>query len=105
MTATETAEGEFAEFVQWLKQEYAPQAIYLFGSRARGDAIKESDYDLLIVSSAFEGVMFTDRMTRIYAHSPRPGNLECLCLTPSEFERSRNMISLVALIAREGVLV
>jgi len=105
MSADVAAEEKFAEFVRWLKQEYAPQAIYLFGSRARGDAIKESDYDLLVVSPAFEGVMFTDRMTRIYAHPPRPGNLECLCLTPSECERSRKMISLVALIAREGVLL
>lgn len=29
----------------------SPQAVYLFGSRARGDARRDSDFDLLVVVS------------------------------------------------------
>lgn len=29
--------------------EVQPEAIYLFGSRARGDAREDSDYDLLVI--------------------------------------------------------
>ncbi len=38
-----------SEIVRRLIEAYQPQKIYLFGSRARGDAGPDSDYDLLIV--------------------------------------------------------
>jgi|SRR5215471_1108087 len=37
------------EIVETLVQEIAPEQIYLFGSRARGNARPDSDIDLLIV--------------------------------------------------------
>src|SRR5437016_1473546 len=38
-----------AELVRRLVAELQPERIYLFGSRARGDAHADSDYDLLLV--------------------------------------------------------
>jgi len=38
-----------AEIVRRLRAAYRPQRIYLFGSKARGDAGPDSDYDLLVV--------------------------------------------------------
>ncbi len=38
-----------AEIVRRLVEAYQPERIYLFGSRARGEAGPDSDYDLLIV--------------------------------------------------------
>ncbi len=38
-----------AEIVRRLVQAYQPRRVYLFGSKARGDAGPDSDYDLLIV--------------------------------------------------------
>jgi len=35
--------------VRRLAEAYQPQRIYLFGSRARGSAGPDSDYDLLVV--------------------------------------------------------
>lgn len=49
---TATPEGEpavLAEMVRRLVAELRPERIYLFGSRARGEAHPESDYDLLVV--------------------------------------------------------
>lgn len=40
-----------AEIVRRLTQAFQPRRIYLFGSKARGDAGLQSDYDLLIVVS------------------------------------------------------
>ncbi len=40
---------ELARVVRALVDAFAPLAIYLFGSRARGDASDESDYDLMLV--------------------------------------------------------
>jgi uncharacterized protein len=42
-------DAKLAEAVRRLRQAYAPERIYLFGSRARGEAGEDSDYDLLIV--------------------------------------------------------
>ncbi len=38
-----------AEIVRRLVEAYQPRAIYLFGSKARGEDGPDSDYDLLIV--------------------------------------------------------
>ena len=93
----------FDRFVQEIKERYRPEKILLFGSRARGEASTHSDFDVLIVSSRFAGVPLTDRATPIYRMWPLWGDLDCLCLTPDEFERSRRRISIVREIEREGV--
>ena len=38
-----------AEMVERIVQEVQPEAVYLFGSRARGEARQDSDVDLLVV--------------------------------------------------------
>ena len=38
-----------AEVVRRLAEAYQPERIYLFGSKARGDAGPDSDYDLLVI--------------------------------------------------------
>ena len=38
-----------AEIIRRLVAAYEPERIYLFGSKARGDAGPDSDYDLLVV--------------------------------------------------------
>jgi predicted nucleotidyltransferase len=40
---------ELERMVRQIVERVDPVAIYLFGSRARGDAREDSDYDLLIV--------------------------------------------------------
>ncbi len=42
--------ADIAEYVAALERKLAPKAILLFGSRARGDADRFSDYDLLVVA-------------------------------------------------------
>ncbi len=93
----------FERFLQEIKERYRPERVLLFGSRARREPSAGSDYDLLIVSSSFEGTPLTDRATAIYRMWPLWADLDCLCLTPAEFERSRRRISIVREIDREGV--
>jgi predicted nucleotidyltransferase len=42
-------DAALAEIVRRLVEAYQPQRIYLFGSKARGDAGRDSDYDLMVV--------------------------------------------------------
>jgi uncharacterized protein len=43
------SDQRLAEAVRRLRDAYAPERIYLFGSKARGDDGPDSDYDLLVV--------------------------------------------------------
>ncbi|MBI2900833.1 MAG: nucleotidyltransferase domain-containing protein [Planctomycetes bacterium] len=70
---------------------------YLFGSRARGAATEESDFDILLVSPDFEGVKPHKRPVPLFRHwDYSVSGLDLLCFTPEEFSRSRGMLSIVA---------
>lgn len=43
------ADPELDEIVRRLVAAYQPERVYLFGSKARGDAGSDSDYDLALV--------------------------------------------------------
>jgi uncharacterized protein len=48
-------------FIQKVSQEIKIDALYLFGSYAKGNAKEYSDIDLAIVSENFEGSRFFDK--------------------------------------------
>lgn len=50
MTGPAERDPLLAEIVRRLVAAYQPERIYLFGSKARGDAGPDSDYDLLVVA-------------------------------------------------------
>lgn len=50
-----TAEQALDEVVHRLVKALDPVAIYLFGSRARGDARPDSDFDLMVVTRPEDG--------------------------------------------------
>ena len=57
---------EIRGFVKKVKEKFRPAVIILFGSRARGEGLKHSDYDLVVVSPKFEGMPFLERLSRLY---------------------------------------
>ncbi len=64
--ATETNTAEIIRIVQLfaaaLKQEMHLDAVYLFGSYARGDAKPDSDIDVLVVSPDFADDLIDNQM-------------------------------------------
>ncbi|MBI2901520.1 MAG: nucleotidyltransferase domain-containing protein [Planctomycetes bacterium] len=88
-----------------LRRAWAPESVWIFGSRARGDALESSDLDVLVVSSAFEGVPWLERFPRVFRSvGPMPG-VEALYYTPREFRERRREIGIVAEAVREGIRV
>ncbi len=67
---------------QCLAAHVALDALILFGSRARGDALESSDWDIGVVSADFEGLNPIQRGLRV-VDCLGPG-LELVCLTPAE---------------------
>ena len=53
------------EVVRQLTSRITVGAVVLFGSRARGDALDESDWDLAVVSSDFENLNPIERGTLV----------------------------------------
>ena len=92
-----------SSFVRRLRRRYRVERIILFGSRARGDALRDSDTDVVIVSPNFQTMDFTTRVAAVLDLWKGRTDLEPLCLTPEEFDRKRRAIGIVREAVREGV--
>jgi len=77
------------------------EKIILFGSRAKGEYMKESDYDFIIVSKDFKGIPIFKRIEMILDIKE---DIDTICLTPEEFEREKNFLgSIVSYAVKEGI--
>ena len=92
-----------ASYLPKLIDSYRPARVLVFGSRAQGNPLKESDLDLLVVSKSFEGVPFTQRAHRILWTLRVPFPIEVLCYTPEEYERKRKEMGVVRVASEEGI--
>jgi hypothetical protein len=75
-----------------VRRRYPDARLLLFGSRARGEGRADSDYDLIIISSAFVDTSPLWRgqgLAREWAALLPPVDLDILCATPDEYERAR----------------
>lgn len=75
------------DLARLIKKEFNTELVLLFGSRARGDNLLESDYDIIIVSKDFEGINFIKRMALVQDLWDGLYRLEAFCYTPEEFDR------------------
>ena len=76
----------------------------LFGSRARGTDMKNSDYDVLLVSESFSGIGILDRMEKSLALWEGRGAVEPVCFTPAEFESAMGSYNVIAWeAAKDGI--
>lgn len=94
------------EIVRRLVQAYEPERIYLFGSKARGDAGPDSDYDLmLIVPDNAPPERRRSRMAyKVLRGTGRAADV--LVWTRTSFDsRLRVRTSLPAIVASEGRLL
>lgn len=95
-----------AEMVDRLVHALHPEQIYLFGSRARGDAGPDSDYDLLAVVSEPGPAPHRRDVLAFRALCGLGVSKDVVVYTREDFEsRSRAATSLPATVLREGRLV
>ncbi len=82
-------------FLRELGRVVRLEGAYLFGSYARGDWLRESDVDLVVVSPDFRGMGFAERLDLVnglaWRLRLRP-HLEVIPLTPEELERGNVVV-------------
>jgi len=93
------------EFLDKVKINFNPELILLFGSRAREEHLKESDYDFIIVSKKFEGIHFLKRIEQILSFWNLDQDVDILPYTPEEFEKKKLEIGIVSEALKHGVFV
>jgi len=83
-----------------------PDRIYLFGSRARGKAGPERDYDLLVVVGSSDIPGYKRDQEAFRSLYGVPASKDVIVLTQDEFARGRPIVcSLPATVEREGRLL
>lgn len=93
------------DFLTKVNESFDPEFVLLFGSRARKDELKGSDFDILVVSKKFEGIHFLERLFMLYQLWDYDYDLDILGYTPEEFTRKEEEIGIVKQAIKEGVKV
>lgn len=102
----ETISQEITPIVQALQQGLGKKlvAVVLFGSRARGDAKEESDWDILVIAKDLpERQIERYRKTKEILPQSWRGRISILAKTPEEFEAV--LPSLYLEIALDGLIL
>ncbi len=89
-------EDYFKEITNLAKKIKA-NAVILFGSRARGNNLKESDIDLLIVGKVFEDMNIFERIRMVNDLWAGKYSIEPVIFTPEEFDMKFSNYSPLAL--------
>lgn len=97
---------KLAELVRRLVETHGPSRLYLFGSRGRGEATPDSDYDLLMVFDTLETPAYRVAQE---AHGLVWGlgiSADILVWSSAEFDRRLHLnASLPSTVVRDGLLL
>jgi len=74
-----------------------------FGSRAKGDYKKYSDFDIIIVSKNFKGINKLDRPYGLYIKWNLNYPVDFLCYTPEEFNKLKKQVTIVREAVEKGI--
>ena len=98
-------EFDLAPFLKKVNAKYKLEFAVIFGSRARGDSLKSSDYDVLFVSNESPSDIF-QRMSDILGLWEGNVGIEPICFSLDEFEaRLKTMNPIVWESLKEGKVV
>ena len=67
-------------------EEFQPQRVYLFGSRARGDAREDSDYDIIVLLGAPDAGSHDDQVRAVTALRGVHRPIDAIVMSADRFE-------------------
>lgn len=83
-------------FLRRIEARFGLEAAYLAGSRARGDEIRESDYDIVLVSDGFARLSWIERLEVVEAEWDVAAGLHVFPYTAAELAMRRSEIGSIA---------
>jgi hypothetical protein len=105
-TARRVITPALTRFAMRLQEAMAAEHVFLFGGGSCALEPGDVDYDLIIVSSRFAGIDRRKReigLRELWYEAGGEDPLDLICVTPEEFERARNRITLVAAVLPEAI--
>lgn len=94
-----------ADIVRRIVETAQPERIILFGSRARGNARPDSDFDLLVIKESDEP-RYRRSVPLYVALADLPAEVEVMVYTPNEVEEwSQVRQAFVTTAVREGTTI
>ena len=82
---------EIRKFIEKLSSKIKIKKIIIFGSTARGDRLKQSDVDLIVISDDFEKMPLNERFRIVYMEWPKAIDADIIPLTESEFNKAEKL--------------
>ena len=82
---------EIKKFIKRLSSKIEIKKIIIFGSTARGNRLKQSDVDLIVISDDFEKMPLNERFRIVYMEWPKAIDADIIPLTESEFNKAEKL--------------
>jgi len=94
------------DYVDKLSNKIKVDKVILFGSRARGEALNDSDVDLVIISDDFKDMDFIRRLEFLSLNWRYPHlAADCLGYTPQEYEELSKRLGIIAEVKQYGKVI
>ncbi|MDT7968523.1 MAG: nucleotidyltransferase domain-containing protein [Candidatus Calditenuis sp.] len=102
---SERRKRELARFLKRLKRELGVVEVYIFGSRAYGNPLLESDLDMIVVSEEFGKRSFIENMELLSRMWDGSFTVEMFPYTPEQLRKYAERKTVVSEALRKGIRI
>jgi predicted nucleotidyltransferase len=102
---SERRKRELVRFLKRLKRELGVVEVYIFGSRAYGNPLLESDLDMIVVSEEFGKRSFIENMELLSRMWDGSFTVEMFPYTPEQLRRYAERKTVVSEALRKGIRI
>lgn len=102
---SERRKRELVRFLKRLKRELGVVEVYIFGSRAYGNPLLESDLDMIVVSEEFGKRSFIENMELLSRMWDGSFTIEMFPYTPEQLRRYAERKTVVSEALRKGIRI
>jgi predicted nucleotidyltransferase len=87
------------DFLRRMDATLGVNRAFLFGSTVKGNRLKESDVDLIVVSKAFTGMSMPERLGMLQKEWNYNEELQALAYTPEEFSKVSQRLTIKEILS------
>jgi Nucleotidyltransferase domain. len=102
---SERRKRELVRFLKRLKRELGAVEVYIFGSRAYGTPLLESDLDMIVVSEEFGKRDFIENMELLSRMWDGSFTVEMFPYTPEQIEKYAEKKTVISEALKKGIRI